>query len=127
MFFALLFAVTQVTIDRAQLAERVRAETLTAWKASESYAWGPDALPPGRPYVNVKLKTGKTSGTKSNPAEIGTLLLEFGTLAKLTKKPVYYDKAKNALVQLFKRRSKNDLVGEEIDVETGEWTSRASH
>ncbi len=83
--------------------------------------------PTGMPYVNVNLKTGKTSGTKSNPAEIGTLLLEFGTLSKLTHKPVYYDKAKNALVQLYKRRSKIDLVGEEIDVETGQWTSRASH
>ncbi|HEV2720078.1 MAG TPA: glycoside hydrolase family 47 protein [Thermoanaerobaculia bacterium] len=83
--------------------------------------------PTGMPYVNVNLQTGKTSGTKSNPAEIGTLLLEFGTLSKLTHKPVYYDKAKNALVQLYKRRSKIGLVGEEIDVETGQWTSRASH
>jgi len=83
--------------------------------------------PTGMPYVNVNLKTGKISGTKSNPAEVGTLLLEFGTLSKLTHKPVYYDKAKNALVQLYKRRSKIGLVGDEIDVETGEWTSRASH
>jgi ER degradation enhancer, mannosidase alpha-like 2 len=83
--------------------------------------------PTGMPYVNVNLKTGKISGTKSNPAEVGTLLLEFGTLAKLTHKPIYYDKAKNALVQLYKRRSKIGLVGDEIDVETGQWTSRASH
>ena len=83
--------------------------------------------PTGMPYVNVNLKTGKISGTKSNPAEVGTLLLEFGTLSKLTHKPIYYDKAKNALVQLYKRRSKIGLVGDEIDVETGAWTSRASH
>jgi len=83
--------------------------------------------PTGMPYVNVNLQTGKTSGTKSNPAEVGTLLLEFGTLSKLTHKPVYYAKAKNALVQLYKRRSKIGLVGDEIDVETGQWTSRASH
>src|ERR1051326_699348 len=83
--------------------------------------------PPGMPYVNVNLQTGKTSGTKSNPAEVGTLLLEFGTLSKLTHKPVYYAKAKNALVQLYRRRSKIGLVGDEIDVETGQWTSRASH
>jgi len=76
----------------------------------------------------VNLKTGKTSGAKSNPAEIGTLVLEFGTLSRLTHKPVYFDKAKNALVQLYNRRSKTTgLVGEEIDVETGEWTSKASH
>jgi hypothetical protein len=83
--------------------------------------------PTGMPYMYVNLKTGKTSGTRSNPAEIGTLILEFGTLSKLTKNPVFYDKAKNALVQLHKRRSKIGLVGEEIDVETGQWVSRASH
>jgi mannosidase alpha-like ER degradation enhancer 2 len=83
--------------------------------------------PTGMPYMFVNLKTGKTSGARSNPAEIGTLLLEFGTLSKLTNNPVFYDKAKNAVVQLYKRRSKIGLVGEEIDVETGEWTSRASH
>ncbi|HEY3570718.1 MAG TPA: glycoside hydrolase family 47 protein [Thermoanaerobaculia bacterium] len=83
--------------------------------------------PTGMPYMFVNLKTGKTSGARSNPAEIGTLLLEFGTLSKLTGNPVFYDKAKNAVVQLYKRRSKIGLVGEEIDVETGEWVSRASH
>jgi mannosidase alpha-like ER degradation enhancer 2 len=83
--------------------------------------------PTGMPYMFVNLRTGKTSGARSNPAEIGTLLLEFGTLSKLTGNPVFYDKAKNALVQLYQRRSKIGLVGEEIDVETGEWTSQASH
>jgi predicted alpha-1,2-mannosidase len=78
--------------------------------------------PTGLPYVNVNLKTGKTSGIDSNPAETGTLLLEFGTLSKLTGKPVYYDKAKRALVETFKRRSKIGLVGVGLDVETGAWT-----
>src|SRR6266487_5882850 len=36
--------------------------------------------PTGMPYVKVNLRSGKASGAKSNPAEIGTLLLEFGTL-----------------------------------------------
>jgi Glycosyl hydrolase family 47 len=83
--------------------------------------------PTGMPYRFVNLRTGKTSDPKSNPAEIGTLLLEFGTLSKLTHKPVYFEKAKNAVVQLYKRRSKIGLVGEEIDVETGKWTSSTSH
>jgi hypothetical protein len=76
-------------------------------------------------YVN--LRTGKVSGARTNPAEIGTLILEFGALSKLTGKPIYYDKAKTALVQLYARRSKLGLVGEEIDVETGQWISPASH
>ena len=83
--------------------------------------------PTGLPYMYVNLKTGKVSGATSNPAEIGTLFLEFGTLARHTKKPVYYDKAKRALVELYKRRSKIGLVGEEINVETGAWVSTASH
>jgi mannosidase alpha-like ER degradation enhancer 2 len=83
--------------------------------------------PTGMPYMYVNLKTGKASGARSNPAEIGTLLLEFGTLSKLTGKAAFYDKPKRALLELAKRRSAIGLVGEEIDVETGQWTSRASH
>jgi len=83
--------------------------------------------PTGMPYMYVNLKTGKTSGARSNPAEIGTLLLEWGTLSKLTGKPVYYETAKKAVVALYARRSPLGLVGEEIDVETGKWLSPASH
>jgi mannosidase alpha-like ER degradation enhancer 2 len=83
--------------------------------------------PTGMPYVYVNLKTGKTKDSRSNPAEIGTLILEFGTLSKLTGKPVYFEKAKKALTSLYERRSKIGLVGEEIDVETGKWTGTASH
>jgi len=83
--------------------------------------------PTGMPHMFVNLRTGKTSGARSNPAEIGTLILEFGTLSKLTNKPVYFEKAKRAIVELYKRRSKIDLVGEEIDVETGAWVGKASH
>jgi len=79
------------------------------------------------PYVEVNLRTGRTRGTKTNPAETGTLLLEFGTLSKLTGKPEFHDKAKRALVETWRRRSSIGLVGEEIDVESGEWTSTDSH
>lgn len=83
--------------------------------------------PTGMPYMYVNLKSGKVSGATSNPAEIGTLFLEFGTLSRHTKKPVYFDKAKRALVELYKRHSKIGLVGEEINVETGAWVNTASH
>jgi ER degradation enhancer, mannosidase alpha-like 2 len=83
--------------------------------------------PTGMPYVFVNLKTGAVRGTESNPAEVGSLLLEFGTLSKLTGKPVYYDKAKCALVEIYTRRSPIGLVGESINVETGKWTSTDSH
>ena len=83
--------------------------------------------PTGMPYMYVNLKTGATRGAVSNPAEIGTLLIEFGTLAKLTKKPVFYEKAKRALVELYNRRSPIGLVASTINIETGEWTSKSSH
>ena len=79
------------------------------------------------PYRNVNLMTGKISDPVNNPAEIGTALLEFGTLSKLSGNPLYFNKAKNALVQVYNRRSKVGLVGTWINVETGEWTDRSSH
>lgn len=83
--------------------------------------------PTGMPYRFVNLRTGRTRDAVSNPAEVGTLLLEWGTLSKLTGRSVYYDKAKRALVECYKRRSNLGLVGENINVETGEWTNPASH
>ncbi|HET6725809.1 MAG TPA: glycoside hydrolase family 47 protein [Gammaproteobacteria bacterium] len=83
--------------------------------------------PTGLPYQYVNLRTGKTRGVETNPAETGTLLLEFGTLSKLTGNPVYYRKAKQALVETYKRRSSIGLVGSSINVETGKWTDSDSH
>jgi ER degradation enhancer, mannosidase alpha-like 2 len=83
--------------------------------------------PTGLPYKYVNLRTGKTRGEISNPAETGTLLIEFGTLAKLTGKPFFYEKAKRALVETYKRRSPLGLVGTRINVETGQWTNTGSH
>src|SRR6266481_190670 len=77
--------------------------------------------PTGMPYRFVNLKTGKVLGPVSNPAETGTLLIEFGTLSKLTNRSAFYDKAKRALVETYKRRSPIGLVGEGINVETGKW------
>jgi len=83
--------------------------------------------PTGLPYVFVNLRTGKGHGDESNPAEAGTLLLEYGTLSRLTGKPEFHDKAKRALVETYRRRSKLDLVGERFDVTTGAWTNTQTH
>src|SRR2546423_4580420 len=83
--------------------------------------------PTGLPYVYVNLRTGQVRDPLSNPAETGTLLLEFGTLSKLTGKAVFYDKAKRALVETYKRRSAIGLVGSSINVETGTWVDPDSH
>lgn len=82
--------------------------------------------PTGLPYRFVNLKTGATRDPVTGPAEAGTLLIEFGTLSKLTGKPVYFEKAKRALVEVYKRRSPIGLVGESINAETGEWTDTDS-
>jgi mannosidase alpha-like ER degradation enhancer 2 len=83
--------------------------------------------PTGMPYRYVNLRTGVTRDPVSNPAEIGTLMLEFGTLSKLTGKPVYYAKAKRAVGEVFHRRSDIGLVGSTIDVQTGKWQDTRSH
>lgn len=83
--------------------------------------------PTGLPYKFVNLKTGRTREAVSNPAETGTLLIEYGTLSKLTGKPIYYEKAKRALVETYNRRSPLGLVGTNINVETGKWTNTDTH
>ena len=83
--------------------------------------------PTGLPYRYVNLKNGKVRGNVTNPAEAGTLLIEFGTLAKYTHKQIFFDKAKRALVEIYNRRSPIGLVGTWINVETGQWTDTDSH
>ena len=83
--------------------------------------------PTGMPFRYVNLRTGATRDPVSNPAEIGTLMLELGTLARLTGRPVYYDTAKRAAEQLFARRSPIGLVGSTIDVRSGVWQDSTSH
>lgn len=83
--------------------------------------------PTGIPYTHVNLRTGKVRGDISNPAETGTLVIEFGMLSKLTGNPVYFDKSKRALVETYKRASKLGLVGSAINVVNGKWERTDSH
>ncbi len=81
----------------------------------------------GIPYRYIHLQTGKVRDGVNNPAETGTLMLEFGKLSKLTGNPLYYNTAKKAILAVFERRSAIGLVGERIDVQTGQWTGTQSH
>jgi ER degradation enhancer, mannosidase alpha-like 2 len=83
--------------------------------------------PTGYPYVEVNLKTKAVRGTKTNPGEIGTLLVEFGTLSMMTGDMKYYNAAKHAFLRIFEARSKLDLVGDQIDCVSGEWLKTDSH
>ncbi|MCX6277530.1 MAG: glycoside hydrolase family 47 protein [Bacteroidetes bacterium] len=82
--------------------------------------------PTGMPYRFVNLRTGKSRDAQSNPAEIGTYLLEFGKLTEYSRDSTYYKTAKKAAFEVFRRRSDNDLVGTVIDVNTGEWKNTES-
>jgi len=81
----------------------------------------------GMPYRFVNLKTHKARCRFTNPAEIGTCVLEYGTLSRLTGDPKYFDAAKRAMVALYHRCSRIGLVGSMIDVETGWWLVKDSH
>jgi mannosidase alpha-like ER degradation enhancer 2 len=81
----------------------------------------------GIPKRYVNLRTGATRDSINNPAEIGTALLEFGTLSRHTGNREYYEKSKRALVALYNHRSPIGLVGTWINAETGEWTDKRSH
>lgn len=83
--------------------------------------------PTGLPFRYVHLQTGAVRDSSNNPAEIGTLLLEFGMLSRHTQNPIYRQKARRAIDVLFSRRSSIDLVGTWIDVVSGEWKNTSSH
>ena len=83
--------------------------------------------PTGLPYRYVNLATGAVTGTDTNPAEAGTLILEFGLLSDLTGNPVFRECAMRSLEALFERRSQLDLVGAGIDAVTGQWFDPSSH
>ncbi|MCB0806345.1 MAG: glycoside hydrolase family 47 protein [Bacteroidales bacterium] len=81
----------------------------------------------GIPTYWVNLETGERKGDTVNVAEAGTYLLEMGILSRHTKDPVYYEAAKKASSAIFERRSELGLIGDVIDVESGEWVSEVSH
>jgi len=80
--------------------------------------------PTGFPFRFVNLKTGAIRDPETNPAEIGSFLPEWGTLSRLTGNRRYAAVAKRAMVALFSKRSKLDLLAVKIDARTGEWLDR---
>ncbi|MDX2644457.1 glycoside hydrolase family 47 protein [Streptomyces sp. PA03-1a] len=78
--------------------------------------------PTGAPYRYVNLSTGAVGGQVNYVAEIGSCITEFGELSRLTGDRSYYGAAKRALRAVYERRSRLDLVGTSMNVETGAWT-----
>jgi len=81
----------------------------------------------GIPAYWVNLRTGESKGDTVNVAEGGSSLIEMGMLSQFTGNPVYYEAAKKASLAIFNRRSSIGLIGENINVESGNWIDSTSH
>ncbi|MGK5730439.1 glycoside hydrolase family 47 protein [Streptomyces sp. URMC 124] len=82
--------------------------------------------PTGMPYRFVNLRTGRASGATLPVAEIGTNILEFGVLSRITGDTRYRRAAERALRAIVERRSSLDLLATRLNVETGRWADRES-
>jgi len=82
------------------------------------------ATPTGFPYRFVNLRTGAVRDPLTNPAEVGTLMSEWGTLSRLTGDRRYHEVTRRAAVALFEKRSKIGLLAVKIDAISGEWRDR---
>ena len=78
--------------------------------------------PSGAPYRYANLKTGAVSDPKSNLAEIGSNILEFGDLSRLTGDAKYVNASMKAYETVIAKRSDIDLLGTDFDIEKGEFT-----
>jgi len=75
--------------------------------------------PSGAPYRFANIKTGAVTGPKTNLAEIGSNVMEFGTLSRLTGDPKYLAASMRAYRAVIEKRSALDLLGTNFDVEAG--------
>ncbi|TNN13631.1 ER degradation-enhancing alpha-mannosidase-like protein isoform 2 [Schistosoma japonicum] len=83
--------------------------------------------PTGMPYGTINFKLGGVpvnETTVTCVAGVGTFILEFGTLSRLTGDPRYEAAAMRALKAIWKHRSSLGLLGNHIDITTGSWTAR---
>lgn len=79
----------------------------------------------GMPYGTVNLLRGVPEGETSVTctAGVGTFLLEFGALSQLTGDKRLEKAARRALDALWSARSPIGLVGNHVDVQSGQWTA----
>lgn len=84
--------------------------------------------PTGMPYGTVNLMHG-VQPDESNvtcTAGVGTFIMEFGALSRITNNPKYEIAARRALRSLWERRSSFGLFGNHIDIITGHWIAHGS-
>ncbi|TFK28812.1 alpha mannosidase-like protein [Coprinopsis marcescibilis] len=78
----------------------------------------------GIPFARVNLRHGVMKGetTETCTAGAGSLILEFGTLSRLTGDDRFEKAAKRAFFGIWNRRSDIGLVGNTINSRDGKWT-----
>lgn len=79
----------------------------------------------GMPIGTVNLKYGVPPGETEVTccAGVGTFILEFGALSRLTGDPVFEEAALRAIEAMHKTRSNLNLPGNHINVTSGVWTA----
>jgi len=77
--------------------------------------------PSGAPYRFVNLRSGVVRDAKAPLAEIGSNILEFGDLSRLTGDPKYLLASLRAYRAVIDKRSALDLLGTYFDVEKGDF------
>uniref|UniRef100_A0A3P8PFT6 alpha-1,2-Mannosidase n=1 Tax=Astatotilapia calliptera TaxID=8154 RepID=A0A3P8PFT6_ASTCA len=82
--------------------------------------------PTGMPYGTVNLLRGvsPTETPVTCTAGVGTFILEFATLSRLTGDPTFENVARRALRALWKTRSDIGLVGNHIDIVSTKWVAQ---
>ncbi|KAI9515693.1 ER degradation-enhancing alpha-mannosidase-like protein 2 [Dissostichus eleginoides] len=82
--------------------------------------------PTGMPYGTVNLLKGvsPTETPVTCTAGVGTFILEFATLSRLTGDPTFENAARQALRALWKTRSDIGLVGNHIDILSKKWVAQ---
>ncbi|CAG2103446.1 unnamed protein product [Medioppia subpectinata] len=82
----------------------------------------------GMPFGTVNLRYGVPENETpiTCTAGVGTFILEFCTLSRLTGDPIFQNKALRAINALHKSRSSIGLVGNHINVDDGKWTATES-
>ncbi|KAH6914987.1 alpha mannosidase-like protein [Coprinopsis sp. MPI-PUGE-AT-0042] len=83
------------------------------------------ATPTGIPLARINLRQGVMKGetVETCTAGAGSLILEFGTLSRLTGDPRFEKAAKKAFFGIWNRRSDIGIVGNTINSWNGEWNS----
>ncbi|ETO02661.1 Mannosyl-oligosaccharide 1,2-alpha-mannosidase [Reticulomyxa filosa] len=88
------------------------------YKGNRIYPIFTNRSPSGFPYQSINLKTGVVNkqATTTNPAIVGTAIIEFGCLSYLTGDMKYYDAAKKNLQLLKNSQSDIGFVGGTINL-----------